>query len=78
MAVRQGGVFRRSSTVQQHAMAKVGRGPFVIAGASVEKWFPGVGSHISSAIALNGKHGEYPRYKTRPLPLVDTPDASPT
>jgi hypothetical protein len=42
--------------------------PFVIDTCAVEPWFPSVGSPISSAIALNGKHEEYPRYKTRPLP----------
>lgn len=44
--------------------------PFVIDTCAVDTWFPSVGSPISSAIALNGKHGEYPRYKTRPLPLA--------
>ena len=32
--------------------------PFVIDTCVVETWFPSVGSPISSAIALNGKHGE--------------------
>jgi len=43
-------------------MATLQRRPFVIDTCAVETWFPGVGSPISSAIALNGKHGEYPRY----------------
>ena len=45
--------------------------PFVIDACAVETWFPSVGSPISiSVIALNGKHGAYPRYKTRPVPLA--------